>query len=239
MSLSCYIIDDEFHAVELLRSFVEKTPGLELAGTSTKPPAALQAVRELSPAVVFLDVDMPDLSGLDLAGMISRDTTVVFTTSYREFAPEAFEKDAADYLLKPIGYARFLSCIEKIRRKNPDVLPAKRFFLVKTGTKGSLARIDPNELIYISGLEAYVELHLRDKKLVTYIGLAELLEQLPAATFSRIHKSYVVNHDFITGIESGQVLLPGPVRLTIGRAYREEFFRKLAPALLISKRDQA
>lgn len=238
MSLSCYILDDESHAVELLRAFVEKTPGLTLAGTSTQPLVALQAIREQSPAIVFLDVDMPDLSGLELAGIIGRQATIVFTTSYREFASEAFEKDAADYLLKPIGYARFLACIEKIRRQLPAAGP-QSFFLVKTGTRGSLTRINPGELVYISGLEAYVELHLRDKKLVTYMGLAELLEQLPAAHFSRIHKSYVVNHAFITGIDNGQVLLPGPVRLTIGRAYREEFYQKLAPALLISKRDQS
>ena len=106
MNLSCYVIDDEFHALELLIAFIAKTPGLELAGASTKPLAALPEIQNHPPDITFLDVDMPDLSGLDLAGLINRQTTVVFTTSYREFAPEAFEKEASDYLLKPIDDER-------------------------------------------------------------------------------------------------------------------------------------
>jgi two-component system LytT family response regulator len=235
MSLSCYILDDELHAVELLADYVEKTPGLELTGRSTRPLEALGEIRAMSPKIVFLDVDMPDLSGLDLAGLIGSETRIVFTTSYREFGPEAFERNAADYLLKPFGYARFLTAVEKLRAAIP-VKPA--YFLVKTGTKGSLTRVDTADLVYVSGLEAYIELHLQNRKLVTYMGLAELLEQLPAH-FSRIHKSFVINDNFLTGIENGQVLLPGSVRLTIGRAYREAFLDKLAPALLLSKRDPA
>jgi two-component system LytT family response regulator len=235
MSLSCYIIDDESHAVEHLRALVNKTPGLDLLGSFT---SSLTALEELSGKgmadIIFSDIDMPDLNGLDLAGLIGRDSRVVFTTSYREFAPEAFELAAADYLLKPITYPRFLNCIDKIRRTGNPAAGPKSFF-IKTGTRSLLTRIGPEEILYIAGLEAYVEIYLKNQKLVTYIGLAEVLDRLPS-NFSRIHKSYIVNDDFITGIDHDQVLLPGNIRLTIGRAYKEAFYKKIGPSLLISKR---
>jgi two-component system LytT family response regulator len=234
MKLDCYLIDDELHAVDLLRSFINQTPGLVLAGQATRPLLALDEIRQLRPAVTFVDVDMPELSGLDLAGLINSFTKVVFTTSFREFGPEAFERDAVDYLLKPITYPRFLQCIEKLRRLAPAAEPA--YFLVKTGTKGVLQKIMTADINYISGLAAYVEIHLTVGKIVTYLSFSELLEQLPPARFSRIHKSFIVNHDYITAIDGGQVRLKGGQSLNIGRTYQAAFFEKLGSALLISRR---
>jgi two-component system LytT family response regulator len=235
MILDCYILDDERHAVELLQTYVEQTAGLRLAGSSTKPLEALTAIPALRPAITFADVDMPELSGLDLAGRVAGITAIVFTTAYREFAPEAFEKDAVDYLLKPISYARFLSCIDRVKRK--ITVDSAAHFMVKTGARGALARIAVDDITYIAGLSAYIEIHLAVNKIVTYLSLAELLEQLPPDRFSRIHKSFIVAHDRIKLIADGQVKLVNGDSLPIGRVYRRAFYDKLERSLLVSRRE--
>ncbi len=233
MNLTCYLIDDESHALDLLRDYIAQTPGLKLAGAGTRPLAALNEIQELRPDVTFMDVDMPELSGLDLAELVRNSTMVVFTTSYREFGPEAYERDALDYLLKPISYPRFLKCLEKLKHRE---VPSPDHFYVKTGAKGVLQKIVIRDISYVSGLGAYMELHTTGGKVVTHGSLTELANRLPGATFSRIHKSYLVNHDHLLAIDGGQVKLAGGTCLTIGRAYRASFFEKIDPALLISQR---
>ena len=143
MNLTCYIVDDESHSIEILKSFIEKTPGLELAGSSTDPLFALNEVMVAGPPdITFLDVDMPELSGLELAGLINEYTKVVFTTSFPEYAIDAFEIDAEDYLLKPIAYERFLKSIKKVKKnmleKSPGNDQPDDFFLIKSEIKGKM-----------------------------------------------------------------------------------------------------
>jgi DNA-binding LytR/AlgR family response regulator len=243
MNLTCYIADDEHAAISVLSDYIAKTPGLELAGASTNALIALEEITALKPAVVLLDVDMAELSGLELAGMVHLFTIVIFTTAYREYGPEAFEKEAADYLLKPVGYDRFLRSIQKVRKRlalpAPAKEPAPAFFFVKSGVKGKMTRVVVSEIVYITGAVNYIELHLNGRKIMTYLTLAEVMDQLPQEHFSRIHKSYIVNHCFIRSIEYAQVRLTGDTVLPVGRAYRKDFRNKMNSSFLLSKRDQA
>lgn len=243
MSLSCYIIDDEFHAVEVLVRYVEQTPGIELLGQATNPLEALEAFASgLTPDVIFLDVDMPQINGLELAGLLAPSATVIFTTSFREYAPEAFEKDAADYLLKPVLYPRFLKALTRVRRPALSVAeekPAAHFF-VKSNIKGKFHRISIPEISYIENTGNYITFHFhtRQEPVTTYLTLAEVLTRLPEKDFSRIHQSFVVHHACIVSLEYGQVRLPGPVSLPVGATFRAAFRQKLQGDILISKREQ-
>jgi len=231
MNLTCYIVDDEPHAINILKDFVQKTPGLELAGFAGDPLVALEEIASIQPALTFLDVDMPELNGLKFAGMAKSQTTIIFTTAYREYAVEAFETEAVDYLLKPIAYERFLTCIQKIRKKrggSPNIPePVQQAFFVKSGTKDKLLRVDINDIVYISGFDHYIEIHLKEQKIVTYLKLNEIMAKLPAGNFSRIHKSHIISHNAIRSMEPGQVKLADGTVLPVGPTYKEPFRQKL------------
>ncbi|QHS56560.1 response regulator transcription factor [Mucilaginibacter sp. 14171R-50] len=237
-NLTCLVIDDERHAAELLTTYISKTPGLEAFGLYTDPLKALEvfAAGRGIPDMTFLDIDMPELSGIDLAGMIGGRSTVIFTTSYREYGPEAFEKNAADYLLKPISYERFLYCIQKIRQERP-VRELNDYFFIKTDIKGKMLRINTTDIRYIESNGNYVQLFLAKEKVIAYLTLGEILAQLPQADFSRIHRSFVVAHAYIRSVEHGQVRLQDRAdTLPVGEAYREAFLHKMEAALIVSKR---
>jgi two-component system LytT family response regulator len=239
MNLSCYIVDDEFHAIGILKGFIENTPGLALAGSSTDPLAALEEISSLRPALTFLDVDMPAINGIQFAGMVNAQTTVIFTTAFREYAVEAFEKEAADYLLKPISYERFLIAIQKIRKNLAAKAPAAdthaSWFFVKTGIKEKLQKVDFHDILYISGCDHYVEIQLREQKIITYLTLTEIQEKLPAEYFTRIHKSHIINHEYIHFMEPGQVKLRDATVLPVGRSYRLALKQKLNNFAFVNK----
>jgi two-component system, LytTR family, response regulator len=225
MKLRTFIADDEPHALALLEKYIALTPGLEPAGSTLDPLQALEVLRGHSPPeIVFLDIDMPVLSGITLAASCSPQTSVVFTTSYREYGPEAFEQNILDYLLKPFSYERFLACIEKARSLGPvkESLVRESIF-VKGSSRGKLLRIRPEELIYLEGAENFVYLHTPAERILTYSTLQELAAALPAAHFLRIHKSYIINLDHIVSIESGQVRMDNQALLPLGRVFSADF----------------
>lgn len=243
MNLTCYIIDDEYHSVEILEKYINQTPGLELTGSSTNPLLALEELCKITtPDIVLLDVDMPQLNGLDVADLIGSASNIIFTTSYREYAPEAFEKNAVDYLLKPINYTRFLKAVTRVRSTissatdQPIINP---FFFVKSNIKGKFNRITIEKILYIENIGNYIIIHMIDEKVTTYLTLAEVLSKLPTESFSRIHQSYIINHAVINSLEYGQVRLAGELSIPIGSTYRTAFREKIQPALLISKRDKS
>jgi two-component system, LytTR family, response regulator len=231
MNLTCYIVDDEPHAINILKDFVQKTPGLVLAGFAEDPLVALEEITTIQPALTFLDVDMPELNGLKFAAMAKSQTTVIFTTAYREYAVEAFETEAVDYLLKPIAYERFLTCIQKIRKNrvgSPNTAERVQSSLfVKSGMKDKLLRVDVQDIVYISGFDHYIEIHVKEQKIVTYLKLSEILAKLPEQCFTRIHRSHIINHNSIRSVEPGQVKLADETLLPIGPTYKEPFRQKL------------
>lgn len=240
MNLSCYIIDDEYHSVEILRAYVEKTPGLVLKGFSTDP---LTALRELTsgapPAICFADIDMPHLSGIELAGMVPRPTKLVFTTSHPEYAVEAFEKDACDYLMKPISYERFLRAITRIRNRLIEPAggsPDPGYFFVTTDVKGKMAKVATATILFVEAQQHYMNIVTTGGKLLAYLTMDEILRELPAGRFLRTHRSFIVNTGKIRTVEHGQLTLDDSCVIPIGRMYRENVLNLMKERLLQSGR---
>jgi two-component system LytT family response regulator len=230
--LSCYIIDDEEHPVELLRSYVERTPELMLLGWSNDPLKGMQKVGELRPDILFLDVDMPGISGIDVYRILGDSCRVVFTTAHMQYAVDAYDLAAADFLLKPIRFERFLKSVHRIRNAGYIKDGARNekeeaAIFLQTGQKGKLVRVLINEIVYVETMGNYVKIHLPKETLTVYISLRELSSQLPEWSFERIHKSYLVNFARITGIEGNRVWLEGGHEVPLGIQFREPFIEKV------------
>jgi len=241
MSLSCYVLDDEFHAVRVLEEFIQITPGLNLAGSSSLPLKALDEIARFSPDLVFLDIDMPDINGLQMAEILTMKTSIIFITAFKEYGAEAFEKDAIDYLLKPISYERFLRCISKAKRSITEFINndhgMSQYFFVKTGTKSNHVKIIIDEIQYVTSAGNYAEIFINNDKVLAYLTLSEIMDKLNPINFSRIHKSHIVNHKFIYSFDYSGVKLAEMLLLPIGRAYRADFKKKMNQSVFLSKRE--
>jgi DNA-binding LytR/AlgR family response regulator len=244
MKLSCYLLDDEYHAIELLKDFVERTPGLELKGFSTSPAVALEEIAGgTPPAILFLDVDMPEMSGMELAPLVSLYTKVIFTTSYREYALEAFEKDAFDYLLKPVSFDRFQKAVFKVRKYFAEREQGRRdpkdYFYVKTEVRGKLVRIVIDDIIYIEAAQNYLIINSRSGKHMAYLTMDEIAERLKLHPFIRVHRSYIIHQERIKLLEHGQVTLEEQTVIPLGRQYKEPLLKTMNVLLLQSRRNSS
>jgi two-component system LytT family response regulator len=241
MSLSIYIIDDEFHAKEILTSYVRKTPGLVLQGAATDPLEALDELRNDPPALTFLDVDMPGLSGLEMARLLHGKTRIVFTTSFRDFGPEAFELAVSDYLLKPVSYERFLSSVRKVEslleQEDERRDAGQAALYVKTGIKGHLTRLVSTEILFVKSDRNYVDIQMKDQVITAYLTLSDLEEKLPRRQFCRVHRSYLVNLEQIRAIEPGRIRLITGQAIELGRSYKEALLQRLNGQLLSGYRN--
>lgn len=240
--ITCYIVDDELHSIQILARYIEQTPGLELQGYSENPLEALETFRGSSyAAITFIDVDMPQLSGIDLSELIRNKTSVVFATAYDKYAVQAFERDALDYILKPIAYERFLKCINKINlklRSNTGTEKSSTFdyFFIQYEAKGKIAKINYNDVICIQGLKNYIEIYTDNTKYTTYLMLRDFEESMPPTTFTRIHKSTIINLDKIIQIESNIIFLESKLEVVLGATFKDSFYDKLNEKLIRTKR---
>jgi two-component system LytT family response regulator len=230
LKLNCVIIEDEPLARNLITEYVKKVPSLNLLEAFSNPLEALEALRTLPVDVLFLDVQMPEITGISLLKVLKKRPLVVLTTAYSEYALEGYELDVADYLLKPITFERFLKSVDKIMQRleadpKPMVATAEpvtspAFVFVKDGTKLVKVRLD--EILYVEGLKDYVTIHTINQKITTLQRMKALEEQLPAEKFIRIHNSYIVALDAIDVIQKSEVSI-GSVSLPIGDTYRKPF----------------
>jgi two-component system, LytTR family, response regulator len=230
------VVDDEPFALELTTGYVKKTPFLELTGTFTNPFKALSFLMANEVDLVFLDINMPELSGMQLLNSLPHKPMVIFTTAYPEFGAESYEFNAVDYLLKPINYVRFLTAVNKamgilnLKKANkpthsdqPASFPEQQYVFVKSGTQTHKLKVD--DILYIEAGGNYMTFHLPKSKLLSLLTMAEVLELLPEGKFARVHKSYVVSLQHLNVIERHQVVVDGrPV--PIGLTYREQFLEK-------------
>jgi two-component system LytT family response regulator len=223
------IIDDEQHAIDILEHYVKQAPYLELVGTSTHPIEALQEVVASKVDLVFLDVQMPELSGLDFIKAINGKARVILTTAYPEFALEGYELDVVDYLLKPVRLPRFLQAVQKamnlIQQPAASVVEDEKddYLFVKTESKGKLLKINLADIDYIEGMKNYVAIHRGSQKTLVYTSMKELEERLPQKQFMRVHKSFIIPLSRITGIEGNMVRLQGvQAEILIGDNYKAE-----------------
>lgn len=239
MKLSCAIIDDEPLAVELMESYVRKTPFLDLQGSFGSAVAAFDTLRERPVDLLFCDIQMPGLNGMELSRMLPADTRVVFTTAFSRYAVEGFRVNAVDYLLKPISYADFLAAAQKglewFELKRSVGTPAaddRRSIFVKTEYR--LQQIALERILYIEGLKDYVKIHVEGEPhpVLSLMSLKSLEEQLPADRFIRVHRSYIVQPAKIRTIERNRIVF-GKEYIPISENYRQAFLDFLAAHSLL------
>ena len=231
-SLRCFVVDDEPLAVKMLENFIERTPFLELAGSFTDPVMALSEIRTQAPQLVFLDIQMPDLSGMELSRMIPDGTRIIFTTAFKQYAFESYEVFALDFLLKPIRYQKFLEAAEKAREwftlKEAASAPSSAQE-AKTSTffkvDGALRKVELSDILFVEGMKDYVMVYLASQKqpLVTHVTMKGMEEMLPAGQFMRIHRSFIVALDKVTSVSSTGDVKVGDRLLHVSDAYRDAF----------------
>jgi DNA-binding LytR/AlgR family response regulator len=238
---TCYVIDDEEHAIDTLVNYINKFPGLKLVGTSINPLKAIEDITSSSQVdIVFLDVDMPEISGLDVADILSPHAGIIFTTAYPNYAVQAFEKNGSDFLLKPISFERFTKSVTKvqnlIRAKTSSENHVEESFFINPGIKGRIIQLSYSEIIYVEGLKNYVVLYTIDNKHITYLSMREIEKLLPVFRFTRIHKSYIVNIEKIKSIDGNNVILSPSIELPIGISFKESFINLIDSRTLRSGR---
>jgi len=240
--IKCFVVDDEAHALAALSGYIQKTPGLELVGAEENPLVALHAITggKVAPDVVFADVDMPELTGVELAGLIHMHTEIVFATAYPDYALQAFEKNAIDYLVKPISYERFLQSVSKIRsRVKPKGKPAQEkedaYFFVQGEVKGKMTKVHFDDITYIEALQNYIKIHTSCGALITHLTMKKIEERLPEEKFSRIHKSIIVSNAKVKKVNGNQITLDDNSPLVLGASYRDAFLSKISEKLLKSR----
>lgn len=237
--LTCIIIDDEPLAVRLLESFVIKTPDLKLLGSYTDSVEAINAVREQRPQLLFLDIQMPDLNGMELAHMLPEGTKVIFTTAFKEYAYESYEVSALDFLLKPIRYNKFITAVEKAREwfgrsqehhveepaaiGNQDV--AKPINTVFLKVDGEYRQVALDKILYVCGMKDYVMFYVEGerKPLITHLTMKSVEEMLPAGQFLRVHRSYIVALDKIRSVDRNDCIYIGDEIIRVTDAFKETF----------------
>jgi two-component system, LytTR family, response regulator len=230
LSLTCVIVDDEPLARNLLTEYVRKIPYLQLVEVCASPLAAMDALRRQPVDLLFLDIQMPEITGLTLLKVLQQKPLVVLTTAYSEYALESYDLDVVDYLLKPISFDRFLRAVEKARQRQETSQPApteppapqapQPYIFVKDGTK--LVKVRLSDILYVEGLKDYVAIHTRQQKIVTLQRLKNLETLLPEHFFIRIHHSYIVSLEGIDTIHRDKVQV-GKVFLPISETYRKPF----------------
>lgn len=242
--ITCFLVDDEQSAIDILRTFIDKTPFLTLVGSSTNPLEALSILQSQPVDLMFLDIHMPQLSGLDLMRLMPSKTRVILTTAYSEFAVEGFELNVLDYLLKPIAFERFLKAAQKAL--NTVIEPAARwqseekpdtYIFVKTESKGKMTKVDFDEIMFVEGMKNYVSINTSTERIITLLNIKDLEDRLPGKHFMRVHKSYIVSLDKIRALDGNQILLKGmKAYVPLGETYRPAFFEALQEKVMGSGR---
>lgn len=234
--MKCAIIDDEPFALELIKDYIQRIPFLKLEAAFSNPFKALDHLSREKTDLIFLDINMPELSGIQLFKSLPSPPMVIFTTAYPEFAAESYEFNAVDYLVKPIKYERFLKAVNKanvlLHSNNPGT-PATGIqipevqedsLFIKSGNQ--LVKLSPSEILYVEAAGNYMCFVTRSKKIMSLLNMKEVLELLPRDEFVRIHKSYIVSLKQIDIIERHDVVTGGKT-IPIGITYREHFMSVL------------
>jgi DNA-binding LytR/AlgR family response regulator len=235
MAYTCIAIDDEYPATQIIKSFADKIPDLELLNTFTKATEALQFLSEVEVDILFLDIQMPDINGIELSQSLRYQPKIIFTTAYDQYAVEGFNLDAVDYLLKPFSFDRFVKAVnkavklidlEKNNASNKDGIEESKndFIVIKADYK--LHKIKYDDIDYIEGLKAYVSFFVNGKRYITLESLKRLEELLPDDKFLRIHKSYIVPFTKVKALE-GNMLEMENKKIPIGKSYKEIVLEKV------------
>jgi len=236
--MNCIAVDDEPLALSLIEDFSKKVPFLNFIKSCKNAFEAIDIIQKEKIDLVFLDINMPDISGIELIKNIENKPLVIFTTAYQEYALEGYNLDVVDYLLKPILFPRFLKAVSKAqelfqlktkpvssKKKGKENSEKPEKILLKSGT--DIHQVFINDILYIEGARNYLFVYTKEKKIMTLMRMKELEDQLPSENFIRIHKSFIISSKHIDLIERHQVTI-NEKQIPIGRNYREMFLKAIA-----------
>lgn len=228
MRLKCVIVDDEPLAADLLKSYAMQTPFLELLGTYNSAIDALSLINEQKVDLIFLDINMPKINGVEFSKTLPSVIKIIFTTAYDQYAIDGFKVNALDYLLKPISYADFLQAANRAQewfRPNIDTSAADSIF-VKSGYR--IEKLEYNNILYIENQKDYVKFYLEDQQepVSSLMSIQQLSEKLPADIFMRVHRSFIVNLNKIKTVERNCIIF-GKTYIPVSDTYRSEFSKFL------------
>lgn len=230
--MKCLVVDDEALARRLLADYISKIPNIELVDVCMNALDAQTVLENKQVDLMFLDIQMPELTGLDFLKSLKHRPLVVFTTAYAEYALQGFELEVIDYLLKPIPFDRFFQAVNKAKayRENQIKTSAelegndKDYFFVKADYK--IIKINYKDVDFVEGLREYVQIHTSQGKVITLLSMTKLEEVLPSADFMRIHRSYIININKIDLVQGNMVVI-GNHQLTISKSQRERFMKRI------------
>lgn len=227
---NCLIVDDEPLARNLISEYVAKVPYLHLVTTCSNALAAMEVLRKEPIDLLFLDIQMPELTGISFLKSLQKKPFVILTTAYSQYALEGYELDVVDYLLKPITFERFLKAVDKVNNRvgsqpveivrGDSASAGPAFVFVKDGTR--LVKIFLDDILYVEGLKDYVTIHTKNQKVITLQRLKTLEELLPADKFMRIHHSYIISLNAIEAVQKGEVKI-GNALLPVSESYKKPF----------------
>lgn len=243
MTLKCIAVDDEPLALDIIEDYVSKVPFLELVKRTENAIEALQLVQAGGIDLVFLDIQMPDLTGIQFLKIANNKASYILTTAYSQYALESYDLNVSDYLLKPIAFDRFYKAVEKVHNQHkkehvtPEAItpapavaavagasiqPVQDFIFVKTEHK--IQKIELDDILYIEGLKDYISIYTKAERIITLQNMKKMEETLPSKQFIRVHKSYIISLDKIESIERSRITICGKI-IPIGDTYRDEFFK--------------
>jgi len=240
--MKCIIVDDEPLAREAIEMLVEKTPGLLLLGSFNNPATASKFMHDNKVDLVFLDIQMPGINGIEFAKTIPQKTFVIFTTAFSEFATDSYEVDAIDYLIKPVKLERFQKGVEKAQSyskllgngNSPNNIEqvTDDYFFIKAERK--IIKVYFNDILFIEGLKDYVVMHTETQKVITAMNIKTIHDQLPKSMFVRVSKSYIINAKQIESVDNNTVYI-GKNEIPIGTIYRDFFFNEFVTKKILSR----
>ena len=237
--ITCIIVDDEPLAVRLLESYVEKTPDLELMASFTDSINAINAIKTQKPDLIFLDIQMPNIDGMELAHSLPEETRVIFTTAFKEYAFESYEVNALDFLLKPVRYNKFLAAVEKARKlyQQPSAPQPQQQTTLFIRVEGEWRNVTIDQITYVNGMKDYVMFYLDNepKPLITHLTMKAVEEMLPKEKFLRVHRSYIVAVDKIQKVDRNDCIYIGKEIIHIPDGYLQTF-RQFLETRAIEKR---
>ena len=242
--MTCMIVDDEPLAVRLMESYVEKTPDLELVASFTDSITAINAIKAQKPNLLFLDIQMPNIDGMELAHSLPEETRVIFTTAFKEYAFESYEVSALDFLLKPIRYNKFIAAVDKAKEwfgrsadaaqpqqpvHSESATPATNVETMFLKVDGEYRQVALSKILYVSGMKDYVMFYLEGerKPLITHLTMKSVEEMLPTQQFMRVHRSYIVALDKIRSVDRNDCIYIGDEIIRVTDAFRENFLNYL------------
>ncbi|WP_341836202.1 LytTR family DNA-binding domain-containing protein [Chitinophaga pollutisoli] len=228
MGIQCIVVDDEPLAVQVITEFIRKMPELSLAGTFNNPLEALAFLRrEPSVKLVFLDIQMPELSGIEFMQLRQRGVDVIIVSAYDEYAVDGFQYDAVDYLLKPVPFDRFVKAVQKVTEKHPlqPPVPAQPdFIFIRTDKR--IIRLNFSEILFVEALRNYVAIQTASQKILTLQNLRSFEEALPPRQFIRVHKSFIVAMNKIDSVEKQRIFM-GQHMVPVGDTYVKQFYEAM------------